>query len=91
MSGGVSGDAGPGPATTGATMKLVIVSNRLPVSLVEKEGSLDFAQSPGGLASGLRTYLDSPRSAVGAGYAWVGWPGRAVAPNRQAEVDAPLP
>ena len=67
-------------------MKLVIVSNRLPVSLAEKEGRLEFAQSPGGLASGLRTYLDSPRSAVGAGYAWVGWPGRAVAPERQAEV-----
>jgi trehalose 6-phosphate synthase/phosphatase len=67
-------------------MKLVIVSNRLPVSLAEKEGRLEFAQSPGGLASGLRTYLDSPRSAVGAGYSWVGWPGRAVAPDRQAEV-----
>jgi trehalose 6-phosphate synthase/phosphatase len=67
-------------------MKLIIVSNRLPVSLVEKEGSLEFAQSPGGLASGLRTYLDPPGSAVGAGYAWVGWPGRAVAPDRQAEV-----
>ena len=71
-------------------MKLVIVSNRLPVSLAEKEGRLEFAQSPGGLASGLRTYLDSPRSAVGAGYAWVGWPGRAVVPDRQAEV-SPLP
>ena len=67
-------------------MKLVIVSNRLPVSLTEEEGRLEFAQSPGGLASGLRTYLDSPRSAVGAGYAWVGWPGRAVEPERQAEV-----
>jgi len=68
-------------------MKLVIVSNRHPVSPTEKEGRLEFAQSPGGLASGLRTYLESPRSAVGAGYAWVGWgPGRAVAPEQQAEV-----
>jgi trehalose 6-phosphate synthase/phosphatase len=67
-------------------MKLVIVSNRLPVSLVEKEGRLEFAQSPGGLASGLRTYLHSPRSAVGAGFAWVGWPGGAVATDQQAEV-----
>ena len=67
-------------------MKLVIVSNRLPVSLTEEEGRLEFAQSPGGLASGLRTYLESPRSAAGASYAWVGWPGRAVAPEQQAEV-----
>ena len=71
-------------------MKLVIVSNRLPVSLTEKEGRLEFAQSPGGLASGLRTYLESPRSAVGAGYAWVGWPGRAVAPTA-GRGDPPLP
>ncbi len=67
-------------------MKLVIVSNRLPVSLTKEEGRLEFAQSPGGLASGLRTYLASPRSAAGASYAWVGWPGRAVAPEQQAEV-----
>ena len=82
----VRGDTGRDPGTTGAAMKLVIVSNRLPVSLAEKEGRLEFAQSPGGLASGLRTYLDSPRSAVGRDYAWVGWPGRAVAPDQQAEV-----
>ncbi len=56
-----------GPGTTDALVKLVIVSNRLPMSLVEKERGLEFAQSPGGLASGLRTYLDSPRSAVGVG------------------------
>ena len=82
----VRGDTGRDPGTTGASMKLVIVSNRLPMSLAEEEGRLEFVQSSGGLASGLRTYLDSPRSAVGAGYAWVGWPGRAVAPDRQAEV-----
>jgi len=72
-------------------MKLVIVSNRLPVSLTEKEGRLEFAQSPGGLASGLRTYLESPRSAVGAGYAWVGWarPGRRA--GTASRGDAPLP
>jgi trehalose 6-phosphate synthase/phosphatase len=83
---GVHRDSGRGPGTTGASRMLVIVSNRLPVSLAEEEGRLEFAQSPGGLASGLRTYLDSPRSAVGAGYAWVGWPGRTVAPDRQTEV-----
>jgi len=67
-------------------MKLVIVSNRLPVSLFEKDGRLEFAQSPGGLASGMRTYLSSPRSAAASGYTWVGWPGRAVDPDLQDEV-----
>jgi len=67
-------------------MKLVIVSNRLPVSLSEKEGRLDFAESPGGLASGLRTYLNSPKSAIDSGSTWVGWPGAAVDPGRRDEV-----
>ncbi|MCA1685747.1 MAG: bifunctional alpha,alpha-trehalose-phosphate synthase (UDP-forming)/trehalose-phosphatase, partial [Planctomycetia bacterium] len=66
-------------------MKLVVVSNRLPVSLTEDEGRLEFAQSPGGLASGMRTYLGSPRSAA-PGYTWVGWPGRDVDPDRRDEV-----
>lgn len=33
--------------------KLIIVSNRLPVKLQEKEGQLDFKPSEGGLATGL--------------------------------------
>jgi trehalose 6-phosphate synthase/phosphatase len=67
-------------------MKLVIISNRLPVSLSEGEGGLQFSQSPGGLASGLRTYLNSPSCKLGSGYVWVGWPGRSVAPELEAEV-----
>jgi len=67
-------------------MKLVIVSNRLPVSLSEREGQLEFSQSPGGLASGLRTYLNSPRRTLSLGYAWVGWPGQSVKPEQEAEV-----
>ena len=67
-------------------MKLVIVSNRLPLSVVEKEGKFKFIESPGGLASGLRTYLNSPKSDVGSGYVWLGWPGRAVPPERHDEL-----
>ncbi len=65
--------------------KLILVSNRLPLSLTEDEGQLGFAPSPGGLASGLRTYLRSAGPAV-AEYVWVGWPGRPVPPEQQAEV-----
>src|SRR3954454_15066013 len=74
------------PETTVAVMKLVIVSNRLPMSVVEKEGRFEFSESPGGLASGLRTYLNSPKSDVGSGYVWLGWPGTAVPPERQDEL-----
>jgi trehalose 6-phosphate synthase/phosphatase len=66
-------------------MKLVIVSNRLPVSLSEEEGALLFTQSPGGLASGLRTYLTSPRGAPPSAYTWVGWSGSFIRPELRDE------
>ncbi len=66
-------------------MKLIIVSNRLPVSIREEEGKLRVAQSPGGLASGLRTYLNSPRCPLKSGYVWIGWPGGPIRPELQPE------
>ncbi|HVS37927.1 MAG TPA: bifunctional alpha,alpha-trehalose-phosphate synthase (UDP-forming)/trehalose-phosphatase [Gemmataceae bacterium] len=66
-------------------MKLVIVSNRLPLSIREEGGRLQFTESPGGLASGLRTYITSPKAAQSE-YVWVGWPGGSVREELQAEV-----
>ena len=77
----VYGETSREPWTTRASMKLVIVSNRLPVSLVEKECRLEFAQSPGGLASGLRTYLHSPKIGGEGGFR-PGWAGSA-GPSRR--------
>src|SRR5258708_27280658 len=75
-------------ATNGDLMKLVIVSNRLPMSVREEEGRLQFHQSPGGLASGLRTYVASPK-AVQSEYVWVGWPGGPVRPELRDEAVRP--
>jgi trehalose 6-phosphate synthase/phosphatase len=66
-------------------MKLVIVSNRLPISIREDDGKLQFAESPGGLASGLRSYLNSPRRTPPSDYVWVGWPGGSVRPELHDE------
>jgi len=66
-------------------MKLVIVSNRLPMSLHEKQGHWEFTESPGGLASGLRAYFRSAEARE-LDYVWVGWPGMEVAAEFQAEV-----
>ncbi len=66
-------------------MKLVIVSNRLPMSIREEGGRLLLNESPGGLASGLRTYVNSPK-AVQSEYVWVGWPGGSVRPELHDEV-----
>ncbi|MBI4411830.1 MAG: bifunctional alpha,alpha-trehalose-phosphate synthase (UDP-forming)/trehalose-phosphatase [Deltaproteobacteria bacterium] len=58
-------------------MRLLIVSNRLPVTAVEKEGEIEFRMSAGGLVSGLSAYLDSMKHSnrKAFNYVWVGWPG----------------
>lgn len=49
--------------------RLLIVSNRLPVTVEKKKDGLDFQQSSGGLATGLGSFYKSYDSI------WVGWPG----------------
>lgn len=49
--------------------RLIIVSNRLPLSADESKGQLEFIRSNGGLATALASIFD-PASAR-----WVGWPG----------------
>jgi trehalose 6-phosphate synthase/phosphatase len=48
---------------------LVIVSNRLPVSVKKVDGKLEFFPSIGGLATGLAHYAKDSRNK------WIGWPG----------------
>ncbi|MBL7699950.1 MAG: bifunctional alpha,alpha-trehalose-phosphate synthase (UDP-forming)/trehalose-phosphatase [Chitinophagaceae bacterium] len=52
--------------------KTIIVSNRLPVKLVENSGEFSFVQSEGGLATGLGSIYEQ------SGNIWVGWPGLEV-------------
>ena len=52
--------------------KLIIVSNRLPVKLQEKEGELQFKTSEGGLATGLGSIYKEGDNL------WIGWPGQVV-------------
>ena len=49
--------------------RLLIVSNRLPVTVQKKKGALYFNQSVGGLATGLGSFYKSFNSK------WVGWCG----------------
>ncbi|MEO6760944.1 MAG: bifunctional alpha,alpha-trehalose-phosphate synthase (UDP-forming)/trehalose-phosphatase [Candidatus Saccharimonadales bacterium] len=49
--------------------RLIIVSNRLPVSVKKVTGKLEFYPSIGGLATGLASYTKHP------GTKWIGWPG----------------
>ena len=69
-------------------MRLVVVSNRLPFTVSLREGTPHFADSPGGLTSGLGSYLHraSTRPTQPLEFLWVGWPGMSVAPRDQPAV-----
>lgn len=49
--------------------KVIIVSNRLPVSVKKENGQLKFFPSVGGLATGLASYTSDKKNI------WIGWPG----------------
>lgn len=57
------------PAGTSGMPRVLIVSNRLPVTMRKRASGLSVERSVGGLATGLRT----PHERSG-GY-WIGWPG----------------
>ncbi|MCB0578372.1 MAG: bifunctional alpha,alpha-trehalose-phosphate synthase (UDP-forming)/trehalose-phosphatase [Phaeodactylibacter sp.] len=52
--------------------RLVIVSNRLPVTIQKEEGDLIYYPSAGGLATGLNS-LDESWEKI-----WIGWPGQEI-------------
>jgi trehalose 6-phosphate synthase/phosphatase len=59
--------------------KTIIVSNRLPVKIAEKDGEFTLAPSEGGLATGLGSiYRDGNN-------VWIGWPGLVVPEEKDQE------
>lgn len=52
--------------------RLIIISNRLPITINRKEGELVYYPSTGGLATGLNSLDDSWNKV------WIGWPGEEV-------------
>src|SRR5581483_7468168 len=50
--------------------QVIIVSNRLPVSVKKENGKLIFSSSLGGLATGLSSFVKNRRGSL-----WIGWPG----------------
>ncbi|MEM6380901.1 MAG: bifunctional alpha,alpha-trehalose-phosphate synthase (UDP-forming)/trehalose-phosphatase, partial [Bacteroidota bacterium] len=52
--------------------RLIIISNRLPITIDKKQGELMYHPSAGGLATGLSS-LDKSVEKI-----WIGWPGQAI-------------
>ena len=71
-------------------MRLVIVSNRLPFTVSFDGEKPHFESSPGGLTTGLSSYL--ARAAANPSnqfdHLWLGWPGAAVSPEHMPEIQA---
>lgn len=59
--------------------QVIIVSNRLPISVKRVNAELVFSPSLGGLATGLSSYVNDP------GNTWIGWPG--IASDELSEND----
>jgi trehalose 6-phosphate synthase/phosphatase len=72
------------------SMRLVLISNRLPFTVSVKEGRIRFRESAGGLVTGLASYLERPRPGESEppDYLWIGWPGATVTPEDHAKVQA---
>ncbi len=60
--------------------KTIIVSNRLPVKIIEVDGTYELSPSEGGLATGLGSIYKKGDNV------WIGWPGIDVPEARQEEV-----
>jgi trehalose 6-phosphate synthase/phosphatase len=73
-------------------MRLLIVSNRLPVVLKRKNSEFLMEKSPGGLVSGLSDYLASlgDSSSGPREYIWLGWPGISIAGKHHEKVRTQL-
>jgi trehalose 6-phosphate synthase/phosphatase len=57
-------------------MRLLIVSNRAPVSIVTDGEQVRYVESSGGLASGLRAYVERlKKEKPDTEILWIGWPG----------------
>ena len=66
-------------------MRLLIVSNRLPVAVSRENGEFKFEKGAGGLVSGLSDFLNGLGKSEGDidDYIWMGWPGTSVEENEK--------
>lgn len=68
-------------------MRLLVVSNRAPVTVSVREGKIRVRKSAGGLATGVGSYLEQRRIGKGQNDLWVGWPGIVVDNSMKRDVE----
>ena len=75
-------------SATGNKGRLIIVSNRMPMTVSIEEGKMNLGPSAGGLVSALGAFLDRRKTedVELSNYLWVGWPGNSIAAEYQPMV-----
>ncbi len=73
-------------------MRLVIISNRLPITVIKKENRFDYKESIGGLATGLNAYIESPEKKAfdKNEFLWIGWPGISTEDKNKEQIKSTL-
>lgn len=72
-------------------MRTLIISNRAPVNISKIGNDYEYAESSGGLASGLSAYIDKVKTSdPSAEFIWVGWPGSTIQDKDQEKVRSDL-
>jgi len=69
-------------------MRILLISNRAPISIIDKDGRQRYEKSSGGLVTGLSAYIK--RALVGGEKVpvlWIGWPGAAVAHEKKTAAE----
>ncbi|MFN7095498.1 MAG: trehalose-6-phosphate synthase, partial [Burkholderiales bacterium] len=67
-------------------MRVIIVSNRLPVTRNASEDGIEVKPSIGGLAKGLDAFLNHYKTTTEAEYLWVGWAGVNLSQYSQTDI-----
>ncbi len=69
-------------------MRLIVVSNRLPITVTEENGEFTVQESVGGLVTGLSSYLSTIKesSLDKSEFIWVGWPGVSASGTKREEL-----
>jgi len=70
--------------------RLLLISNRLPVTITRKDNVLNYVTSVGGLVTGINDYLEyinkNPQKEHINKHLWIGWPGSTINPSDQKSV-----
>ena len=74
--------------TTEKKGRLIIVSNRMPMTVGIEDGKMTLGPSAGGLVSALGAFLDRRKTEEVelSDYLWVGWPGNSISPEHHQMV-----